>query len=133
MYFPVGRAGILNLYNDTISTVTFARRNVSKLLVHINTLAEEKQREPELNYFVAFIITNGSPEDLDEAKKKVVLATTLPISLIFIGVGTNGDFTGLRILDGDEVRLTDSGNRNALRDIVQFVDFNEFFHQGNIS
>lgn len=89
------------------------------------------EKQNERNYFIVFIITNGSPVDMDETSKKIVLATTLPVSFVFIGVGTNGDFTGLKILDGDQTHLRDSQNRYALRDIVQFVNYNEYLTAGN--
>jgi hypothetical protein len=47
-----------------------------------------------------------------------VSASTLPLSIIIVGVG-NADFDAMEELDGDTVRLTAPDGRVASRDIVQ--------------
>ena len=54
----------------------------------------------------------------------VVEASTLPLSVIIVGVG-NADFSAMEELDGDTVRLNFNG-KYAARDIVQFVPFEDF-------
>ena len=50
-------------------------------------------------------------------------ASTLPLSIIIVGVST-ADFSAMEELDGDDVRVSFNG-RAAERDIVQFVPFAE--------
>jgi hypothetical protein len=54
----------------------------------------------------------------------IVEASTLPMSIIIVGVG-NAEFDAMEELDGDTVRLSSRG-KVAARDIVQFVPMREF-------
>ncbi|MCL4138178.1 UNVERIFIED_CONTAM: hypothetical protein GTU68_037257 [Idotea baltica] len=74
------------------------------------------------------MITDGIITDMPMTKEAIVNASTLPLSIIIVGVG-NADFSAMVELDGDEVRLSSNG-RIAQRDIVQFVPFSNFL-QGN--
>ena len=56
-------------------------------------------------------------------------ASTLPLSIIIVGVG-NADFDAMDELDGDDVRLTTPDGKMAARDIVQFVPFRNFLKGG---
>jgi hypothetical protein len=55
----------------------------------------------------------------------IVNASTLPLSIIIVGVGS-ADFEAMEELDGDTVRLTAPDGRVAARDIVQ-VENHSFF------
>lgn len=57
-------------------------------------------------------------------KHAIVNASSLPISIIIVGVG-DADFENMDVLDSDDVRLSVDG-RYAERDIVQFVPLNKF-------
>lgn len=48
-----------------------------------------------------------------------------PLSIIIVGIG-EADFYAMNFLDCDDDILVDSHGIQALRDIVQFVKFNEF-------
>lgn len=68
-------------------------------------------------YFILLIITDGIITDMPQTKEAIVSAASLPLSIIIVGVGT-ADFSAMKELDGDEVRLSSNG-RFAERDIVQ--------------
>src|SRR3989338_6298172 len=56
----------------------------------------------------------------------IVAATSLPLSIIIVGVG-NADFANMNVLDADDVALKSSiTNKYMERDIVQFVAFRDF-------
>lgn len=76
------------------------------------------------HYFVLLIITDGIISDLKETKHAIISASSLPISIIIVGVG-NSNFNRMDDLDSDELRLRVDG-RYAERDIVQFVPLNKF-------
>jgi len=57
---------------------------------------------------------------MDDTIEEIVESSTLPISVIIVGVGS-ADFSNMAILDGDEDRLRDSKKRQQVRDNVQFV------------
>lgn len=81
------------------------------------------------HYFVLLIITDGIISDMHQTKRAIINASTLPISIIIVGVG-NAEFDAMDELDSDDVRLSAEG-RYAARDIVQFVPLNRFLsHSG---
>ena len=73
------------------------------------------------------ILTDGVISDLPATRDAIVLASTLPMSIIIVGVG-QADFTAMNILDGDDGVLKGTGGQPVRRDIVQFVPFREFVH-----
>lgn len=58
--------------------------------------------------------------DLEATKNAIVAASSLPLSLIIIGVGDE-DFSSMEFLDADKRVLKSSTGIAAARDIVQFV------------
>ena len=80
----------------------------------------------ELNmYHIFVILTDGCMHDLRDTVDVILECTNFPVSIIIIGVG-DADFTAMEQLDSDDRLLLDGWNKEAQRDIVQFVDFNEF-------
>lgn len=59
---------------------------------------------------------------MQETKDWVVQGSTVPLSIIIVGVG-NDNFGKMVELDADEEPLIDSHGRKMARDIVQFVPF----------
>jgi hypothetical protein len=76
-------------------------------------------------YHTLVILTDGAIHDFNEVKDLIVEASELPLSIIIVGIGY-ADFGKMQTLDGDEVRLKNSSNKYAARDIVQFVEFKNF-------
>ena len=62
----------------------------------------------------------GAITDMDATINTIVRASSLPLSILIIGVG-NADFGSMTQLDGDDARLTNATGRPVERDIVQFV------------
>eukprot|EP00033_Pygsuia_biforma_P003846 GCRY01004214.1.p1 GENE.GCRY01004214.1~~GCRY01004214.1.p1 ORF type:complete len:521 (+),score=150.90 GCRY01004214.1:163-1725(+) len=69
-------------------------------------------------YNILMIITDGEITDMQETISAINKASTLPLSIIIVGVGT-ADFSSMDALDDDEGKLFS-------RDIVQFVPFHRF-------
>lgn len=76
------------------------------------------------HYHILLIITDGIITDMPQTKRAIVSASTLPISIIIVGVGS-ADFSNMHDLDSDDAKLT-SGGHVAERDIVQ-VSYCIFF------
>lgn len=93
-----------------------------------NTTAIARQFQDGRHYFVLLIITDGIISDMHQTKRAIIEASSLPISIIIVGVG-DADFDAMDELDSDEVRLTIEG-QYAERDIVQFVPLNKFLPKG---
>lgn len=89
-----------------------------------NTISIASQFQDGQHYFVLLIITDGIISDMHLTKRAVIEASTLPISIIIVGVG-DADFEAMDELDSDDVCLSCDG-RYAQRDIVQFVPLNKF-------
>merc|ERR1712107_566553 len=89
---------------------------------HVAKFAEAYRADPS-NYFILLIITDGIITDFEETKKSIISASSLPMSIIIVGVGQ--DFSAMDDLDSDEELLW-SGSLVAQRDIVQFVELRKF-------
>jgi len=84
-----------------------------------------KANEQIRMYHILLILTDGEIHDMNETKDLIVECSKYPLSIIIIGIG-NADFKNMKELDGDEVAIRNREGEKALRDIVQFVEFNEF-------
>ena len=62
---------------------------------------------------------------MDETKRLLVSLSKMPFSAVVIGVG-DGDFAEMEILDADGEVLTDPEGNEAIRDIVQLVQYDDF-------
>ncbi len=80
-------------------------------------------------YNILMILTDGIINDMERTVDAIVEASYLPISIIIIGIG-NANFKNMEILDADNGVLSDSNQRQADRDCVQFVEFNKFNNDG---
>ena len=70
-------------------------------------------------------LTDGQINDMADTIDELVEASFLPISVIIIGIGDN-DFSSMVELDADNEPLFDRNKRKAVRDLVQFVQYNKF-------
>ncbi|XP_069980599.1 copine-8 isoform X2 [Penaeus vannamei] len=123
-----GVAGILQAYYHSLQTVgLYGPTNFSPVINHVAQFARSHQDGN--NYFVLLIITDGIITDLPDTRKALVSVSSLPMSVIIVGVG-NEDFSAMEQLDGDEQRLS-FGGRYAERDIVQFVELRKHLTVGS--
>jgi hypothetical protein len=83
-------------------------------------------------YNILLLLTDGIINDMPQTKRLIVQLSSLPCSIIIIGVGT-ADFSQMQDLDGDDGILRDDTGRGVDRDIVQFVQFNNSARQGNLA
>ena len=121
-----GVEGVFQLYNHAIQNVELSGpTHFNPLLTECIKFTEASAQADPDSYTVLLILTDGCIHDMDPTISSLVYASTLPMSVIIIGIG-NADFTNMEILDGDDVILTDYRGRKAVRDIVQFVAFNDF-------
>lgn len=115
-------------YKGCISRIQlYGPTNFAPTIHHVAQIA--RQFTDGSQYFILLIITDGIITDMPQTKKAIVDASTLPLSIIIVGVG-NADFDAMDELDGDTVRLTAPDGRMAARDIVQFVPFRNFLRPG---
>ena len=121
--YVTGIDGILQSYYSSLQAVTlYGPTNFSPVIKHVAKFANAYQDGRQ--YFVLLIITDGIITDIDDTKKAIIKASSLPMSIIIVGVG-NEDFRMMDALDSDKGLLA-SGGLKAERDIVQFVELRKF-------
>jgi len=121
-----GIDGVLAAYHNSLHNVQlYGPTNFSPVIRHVAKFAEAYRADPS-NYFILLIITDGIITDFEETKKSIISASSLPMSIIIVGVGQE-DFSAMDDLDSDE-ELLRSGSLVAQRDIVQFVELRKFLH-----
>ena len=121
-----GIDGVLAAYHNSLHNVQlYGPTNFSPVIRHVAKFAEAYTADPS-NYFILLIITDGIITDFEETKKSIISASSLPMSIIIVGVGQE-DFSAMDDLDSDE-ELLRSGSLVAQRDIVQFVELRKFLH-----
>lgn len=126
--YCAGIQGVLEAYQRTLQSVQlYGPTNFSPVIHHVAKFASS-YRDGK-SYFVLLIITDGVISDMQQTLEAIVQASTLPMSIVIVGVG-NADFSAMEVLDGDVARFS-AGGRQAERDIVQFVPFNKFLQGGN--
>ncbi|XP_076870261.1 copine-9-like [Brachyhypopomus gauderio] len=119
----VGIEGVLEAYFQSLRTVQlYGPTNFAPVINQVACSAQEITDGSQ--YFVLLMITDGVISDMVQTKEAVVSASSLPMSIIIVGVGP-AEFDAMEELDGDEVRVSSRG-RFAERDIVQFVPFRDY-------
>jgi hypothetical protein len=127
-----GIGNILNAYRDSIGKVKLASPTYFTPVIK-QVIGEIKydliHRQSENHYYVILILTDGNINDMNSTKDIIVEASSLPLSIIIVGIGP-GDFSLMDQLDGDKIPLENTKGEVWKRDIVQFVEF-EKFKKGN--
>lgn len=71
----------------------------------INDMAEGlKVTQENQKYQVLLILTDGVINDMQETIDEIVRGSSLPLSIIIVGIG-NADFTAMDMLDADDEPL----------------------------
>ncbi|KAM9723782.1 LOW QUALITY PROTEIN: copine-4-like [Menidia menidia] len=83
------------------------------------TASQQLHTTEAMQYFILLILTDGVVSDMADTRAAILRASSLPVSVIVVGVG-NADFSAMRLLGG--------GGTPTARDIVQFVPFRDFQH-----
>ena len=129
-----GIKNILTTYRQSLGRVTLAAPTyfspvIDKVIGEIKYDLKYKQKEN--HYYILLILTDGVVNDIAQTKDKIVEASYLPLSIIIVGIG-NADFSIMDMFDGDKYPLVNSRGELRKRDIVQFVQFENFKINGAI-
>jgi hypothetical protein len=119
----------LKSYQQALRAVTLS--GPSKLASIIKAAirsASEPVTSRNQYYIILLILTDGEIEDMKDSIEAIIDASRLPISIIIVGIG-DGNFANMHRLDSDDKKLV-SGKKTAIRDIVQFVEFEGFSGDG---
>lgn len=123
-----GLEGVLEAYKSAIKTVNlYGPTNFAPIVELVCDMAEEeKVTQAHQKYFILLIITDGIINDMQKTIDQIVRGSTLPLSIIIVGVGSD-EFANMDILDADETPLYSQRYKKYMEaDIVQFVPFRDF-------
>ncbi|RUS78779.1 hypothetical protein EGW08_013463 [Elysia chlorotica] len=88
-----GIKGVSEAYHSIVPTLTFAGPTyLAPVLDRAMAIADVKVTQDQQFYYVLLVITDGIINDVEEVVKKLVDASSLPLSVIIVGVGPS-DFT----------------------------------------
>eukprot|EP00899_Mesostigma_viride_P013966 jgi/Mesvir1/22570/Mv18574-RA.1 len=125
----VGVQGILAAYKAALDVMTLSGPTLfSPVVTLASQIASQAVSQHSQKYFCLLIITDGAIMDLPKTIEALVEASSLPLSVIIIGVGSS-DFASMQVLDADKAKLSHNG-KTAARDCVQFVAFEDFARKG---
>lgn len=133
-----GLDGVLRSYEATLKRMTPAEpRRFAQVIAQASRLASEYHLSLEHKYYVLVLLTNGVSEDMDQVVSEIIRASSLPLSILIVGVG-GGDFgplkAALNISSGEGAGWGGSSSSSstgrpllrtartiAARDMVRFV------------
>ncbi|KAF4524328.1 hypothetical protein B566_EDAN005386 [Ephemera danica] len=117
-----GVEGIFAAYRSCLEKIElYGPTHFAEVINHVSGLAKKHEAE-SLHYCVLLILTDGIVDDEKETIKAIVSASSLPISIVIVGIG-NADFKNMVKLDADKIALNSEDGTRAKRDIVQFVSY----------
>uniref|UniRef100_A0A8C4QGX5 Copine-4 n=1 Tax=Eptatretus burgeri TaxID=7764 RepID=A0A8C4QGX5_EPTBU len=122
-----GIQGVVEAYQNCLPQIQlYGPTNIAPIIGKVAKWAvEEEQTELASQFFILLILTDGVITDMADTREAIVRASSLPMSIIIVGVG-NADFTDMQMLDGDDGILRSPRGEPVARDIVQFVPFRDF-------
>ena len=119
----------MELYRSTLPQISLSGpTRFSNIIQQQLDIIDHRKGAGDL-YNILLIITDGEIHDMPETKDLIVRGSKTPLSIIIVGFGKE-NFSMMRELDSDGQPLRDSRGTSAIRDVVQFVKFQEFASQG---
>jgi len=123
-----GLEGITAAYKSALKNINlYGPTNFAPVIELVADMAEEARvNQANQKYFILLILTDGIINDMQKAIDQIVRGSSLPMSIVIVGVGSD-DFESMDILDADDIPLYSMKyKKNMESDIVQFVPFREF-------
>ena len=119
---------IIKFYKESLDKVqlfgpTYFSQVINKVINNINNNLENNPQQN--NYYVLMILTDGIINDMEETIDCIVEGSKLPLSIVIIGIG-GADFSNMVNSEGDKKLVINSFGEISKRDIIQFVEFNDF-------
>ena len=128
-----GIEGIAEWYKNVLNQVTFSGPTYfSRMLKMWNDMVQYEYAKNKLKYYIFLILTDGAIHDVDDTVDCIVESSSLPISIIIVGIG-NADFSTMDFLDADDSPLFSTKYQKFQeRDNVQFVEYNKYKHSDQL-
>ena len=129
----IGVEGIVEMYRETLMKIelsgpTLFAPLLSEFLLFIKGMPNQN------TYYILLLLTDGTIHDMQETIDHICALADYPCSIIIVGVGDD-DFSSMEQLDNDggRFRMRNSQGKEASRDIVQFVEYNECLGKGDLA
>ena len=120
--------GVIDCYHSVITQVTFSGPTYfGPILEKMISMIQAENNK--LKYNILLILTDGMINDMTRSIDLLVQGSKLPLSVIIVGIG-NANFGNMETLDADDSPLISSTGERSCRDLVQFVPFNRYEHNG---
>ena len=118
-----GIEGVVAAYTHAIQRVNLAGPTYFEKVIKLSADMASSEPPEKMKYYILLIITDGIINDMKKTVDEIVRASSLPMSIIIVGVGS-ADFSAMEFLDADEEPLYSQTLKKQMeRDIVQFVPF----------
>ncbi len=98
-----GLDGVLEAYKNAIKNLQFfGPTHFNEIINTVNNMAEDlKVSQENQKYIILLIITDGIINDMEQTIDEIVRGSSLPLSIIIVGVG-DAEFNAMDILDADD-------------------------------
>eukprot|EP00003_Mantamonas_plastica_P007378 TRINITY_DN1618_c3_g1_i1.p1 TRINITY_DN1618_c3_g1~~TRINITY_DN1618_c3_g1_i1.p1 ORF type:complete len:675 (+),score=235.02 TRINITY_DN1618_c3_g1_i1:227-2026(+) len=122
-----GVDGVVDLYRRTLQQFDIGEEAMFAPLIRkaADMARQVDNSQDDQTYYILLIISNGRINDYRETVDAIVDASSLPLSIVIVGIGA-GDFTVMEQLDADDEALRSSTGLVGERDIVNFVAMEDY-------
>ena len=115
---------VLKVYRGCLDKMTFSGPTFFSPIIN-RVIETIRIKENYLEYNILLLLTDGEIDDMEATIDALVEGSFLPLSVIIVGIG-NADFSKMVALDGNDTPLMSSQKIKGLRDIVQFIQYNNY-------
>mmetsp|Transcript_1708 Transcript_1708/g.1969 ORF Transcript_1708/g.1969 Transcript_1708/m.1969 type:complete len:603 (+) Transcript_1708:113-1921(+) len=118
-----GVQGVIDAYRQTFQTglimsgPTVFTEVIQTAAAKAASSQEQARQQGKQAYTILLILTDGAVSDVNATAACLNQVSDAPLSVVIVGVG-NADFSSMRFLD-------DNSHAGGIRDIAQFVQFNQ--------
>jgi hypothetical protein len=126
----VGTQGVLDAYHSVFrSDFIMSGPTVMLQVLQAAAIQAKKQHShmantlptPDLRYTVLLIVTDGLADEFEETQRKLAVYSSMPLSVVVVGVGRSTDFARMH-------QLCDSLVGGGMRSNATFVEFRSHQH-----
>ena len=126
-YPSVSIKEISKLYNEFLKVINFdkAKTNIDLIIKKFNAIIKEDIENYDLReYNILLIFANNDITDEKEFVKSIIFTSTLPISIIVVGLGKR-PYTKIENIEQNFLNLVDDEGNKPQRKCIKFISFNK--------
>ena len=126
-YPSVSIKEISKLYYEFLKAINFdkAKTNIDVIIKKFNgAIKEDIENYDTRDYNILLIFANNDITDEKEFVKNIIFTSTLPISIIVVGLG-KGPYTKIENIEQNFLNLVDDEGNKPQRKCIKFISFNK--------